>query len=315
MNQGKRIIFMGTPDIAAYALQSLIDAGYQFVAVISQPDRKVGRKQEMMPTAVKKVALNAGIPVLQPERIGTISEEIKALQPDLILTMAFGQLVPESILSIPSLGCINLHASLLPKFRGGAPIHKAIMTGETKSGITLMYMEKTLDSGDMIAVCEVEILPDDTTGDLHDKLMVCGGKMIVEEMPSLLAGTNKRVPQNHEEVTYAPNIKRDEEFITFDRLTKDVYNHIRGLIPWPGCYFKFQEKEIKIWQARPVILKQPQAPGTIIENTEAGLVIATKDGAVKLMRLQPSGKKQMDYAEIYRGNGKAFFPIGACVNE
>ncbi|MGL4662605.1 MAG: methionyl-tRNA formyltransferase [Culicoidibacterales bacterium] len=315
MNQGKRIIFMGTPDIAAHALQSLIDAGYQFIAVISQPDRKVGRKQEIIPTAVKKVALSANIPVLQPERIGTISEEIRELQPDLILTMAFGQLVPESILSIPELGCINLHASLLPKLRGGAPIHKAIMTGETKTGITLMYMEKSLDSGDMIAVREVVIDEDDTTGDLHDKLMICGGEMIVEEMPSLLSKTNKRDPQNHELATYAPNIKREEEFITFDRQTQDVYNHIRGLIPWPGCYFKFQDKDIKIWQARPVTVQAKSEPGTIIENTAEGLVIATNDGAIKLMRLQQSGKKQMDYAEIYRGNGKAYFQVGERVNE
>lgn len=315
MNQGKRIIFMGTPDIAAHALQSLIDAGYQFIAVISQPDRKVGRKQEVMPTAVKKVALHADIPVLQPERIGTISAEISALKPDLILTMAFGQLVPESILSIPPLGCINLHASLLPKLRGGAPIHKAIMTGETKTGITLMYMEKTLDSGDMIAKREVVIESDDTTGDLHDKLMICGGTMIVEEMPSLLAGTNTRQPQNHADATYAPNIKREEEFITFDCSTQNVYNHIRGLIPWPGCYFTFQKKEIKIWQARPLLLVHDHKPGTIVANTEEGLVIATVDGAIRLTRLQQSGKKQIDYAEIYRGNGKTFFPIGASVNE
>lgn len=315
MNQGKRIIFMGTPDIAAHALQSLINAGYTFVAVISQPDRKVGRKQEVMPTAVKKVATSANIPVLQPERIGTISEEIKALKPDLILTMAFGQLVPESILSIPKLGCINLHASLLPKLRGGAPIHKAIMTGEKKTGITLMYMEKTLDSGDMITVREVEIADDDTTGDLHDKLMLCGGKMIVEEMSSLLAGTNKRKPQDHNLATFAPNIKREEEFITFDRSTQDVYNHIRGLIPWPGCYFQFQAKDIKIWQARPIFEQTGKKPGTIVANSEEGLVIATTDGAIKLMRLQQSGKKQMDYREVYRGNGKTHFQVGASVNE
>lgn len=315
MNQGKRMIFMGTPEIAAYALQSLIDAGYTFVAVISQPDRKVGRKREIIQTAVKQVAVKANIPVLQPERIGTIREEIEALKPDLILTMAFGQLVPESILSIPALGCINLHASLLPRLRGGAPIHKAIMTGETKTGITLMYMEKTLDSGDMIAVSEVEIGEDDTTGDLHDKLMICGGKMIVEHLPSLLSGTNTRTHQDDAQATYAPNIKREEELVDFHRSTKDVYNHIRGLIPWPGCYFRFEGKEIKIWQARPRYEKTSMKPGTIVENSADGLVIATLDGAITLKRLQQSGKKQMDYSEIYRGNGKVYFQVGVCVNE
>lgn len=306
---------MGTPDIAAYALQSMIDAGYQFIAVISQPDRKVGRKQEVMPTAVKKVAMAAGIPVLQPEKISTIADEVEALAPDLIITMAFGQLVPERILHIPALGCINLHASLLPKLRGGAPIHKAIMTGEEKSGITLMYMEKTLDSGDMIAVREVHIDADDTTGDLHDKLMRCGGQMIVDELPILLRGTNSRTPQNHDEATFAWNIKREEEFISFTRDTKTVYNHIRGLIPWPGCYFSFQEKEIKIWKARPIYEKSMFTAGQIIENSENGLVIATEDGAIRLLRIQQSGKKQMDYSDVYRGNGKQLYEVGAMVNE
>ncbi|MGL4674112.1 MAG: methionyl-tRNA formyltransferase, partial [Wohlfahrtiimonas sp.] len=264
---------------------------------------------------VKKVALSAHIPVLQPERIGTISEEIRALKPDLILTMAFGQLVPESILNIPALECINLHASLLPKLRGGAPIHKAIMTGETKTGITLMYMEKTLDSGDMIATREVTIDADDTTGDLHDKLMLCGGKMIIEELPDILSQTSTRTPQNHKLATYAPNIKREEEWISFHNQTKDVYNHIRGLIPWPGCYFRFQGKEIKVWQARPVALYHNVKPGEILANTEDGLTIATMDGAIQLTRLQQSGKRQMDYIEIYRGNGKMLFQVGMCVNE
>jgi len=308
---------MGTPDFAVSSLDALIEAGYHIVGVVTQPDRPVGRKQVMTPPPVKVAAIRHGLPVLQPERIKTEEAlaEVLALSPDLIVTAAYGQILPKKLLDVPRLGCINVHASLLPKYRGGAPIHKCIVEGEKESGVTIMYMVEALDAGDMLSKVTVPIEERDTVGILHDKLAAAGSALLTQTLPALLAGELKAEPQDHEAATFAPNIKRTDERIDWSRTAEQIYNQVRGLNPWPVAFTTYQGKVWKVWWVEKIETTGSNAdPGTILAREEDGLVVACGSGAIKITELQPEGKKRMSALDFLRGASNSI-EIGTKVGE
>lgn len=308
---------MGTPDFAVASLEALLEAGYNVIGVVTQPDRPVGRKQVLTPPPVKEAALRHGLPVLQPEKIKVEEalEEVLALSPDLIVTAAYGQILPKRLLDAPKHGCINVHASLLPKYRGGAPIHKSIVEGEKESGVTIMYMVEALDAGDMLSKVVVPIEERDTVGLLHDKLAAAGSALLLETIPQLLAGSIEAQPQDHDEATFAPNIKRTDERIDWTRTAEQIYNQVRGLNPWPVAFTSYQGKVWKLWWVEKLVGQAAEKePGTIVAREEDGLIVACGDGAVKITELQPEGKKRMSALDFLRGAG-ANIEIGTKVGE
>lgn len=301
-----KIIFMGTPDFSVPILRNVIAEGYEVIAVVTQPDRPVGRKKVLTPPPIKVEAEKHGIPVYQPEKLRQKEElsKILALNPDLVITAAFGQILPKELLEAPKYGCINVHASLLPELRGGAPIHYAILQGKKKTGITIMYMAEKLDAGDILTQAEVEIDEKDTVGSLHDKLSSAGMKLLSETLPKLLAGNITSIKQNDEEATFASNIKREQEKINWSKSGEDIYNHVRGLNPWPVAYTTFQQSVLKIWWTEKIPATKKAEPGTIMAIEKDGMIIATgNDTAIKILELQPSGKKKMAAEQYLRGAG------------
>lgn len=308
---------MGTPDFAVSSLDALIKAGFNVIGVVTQPDRPVGRKQVLTPPPVKEAALRHGLQVLQPEKIKTEEAlvEVLSLSPDLIVTAAYGQILPKKLLEAPEFGCINVHASLLPKYRGGAPIHKCIVEGEKESGVTIMYMVEALDAGDMLSKVVVPIEERDTVGTLHDKLAAAGSALLIETIPALLAGELTAEVQDHDAATIAPNIKRTDEQIDWSRSAEQIYNQVRGLNPWPVAFTRYQGKVWKIWWVEKVVdAAMDRQPGTILAREEDGLIIACGSGAVKVTELQPEGKKRMSALDFLRGAGNSI-EIGTKVGE
>lgn len=309
---------MGTPDFSTQSLEALLTHGYQVVGVVTQPDRPVGRKRVLTPPPVKELALRHGLPVYQPEKIReseAVQSVLDATRPDLIVTAAYGQILPNSLLEAPKHGCINVHASLLPKYRGGAPIHASIINGEKESGVTIMYMVQALDAGDMISKVVVPIEERDTAGSLFEKLGAAGADLLIDTLPKLLKGEITPEPQNHEEATFAPNIKRENERIDWNKSAREIYNQVRGMNSWPVAFTTFEEKVWKIWWAEVVEQTgQLAMPGTIIDRTEDGLIIACGAGSVILKEIQPEGKKRMSVYDFLRGAG-ASIAIGSKVGE
>lgn len=296
-----KVIFMGTPEFSVPVLEGLIE-NYQVVGVVSQPDRKVGRKQEIKFSPVKEVAIKYDIPVFQPEKIRSNYADILALEPDIIVTCAYGQIIPKAILDYPKYGCINVHASLLPKLRGGAPIHHAIMDGYHKTGITIMYMDEAMDSGDIISQRETEITDYDTMERLHDRLSVMGKELLLDTLPSIIDGTAKRVAQKDDEVTYAYNIKREEEYLDFSKTSLELFNQIRGLSPFPGSSCVIDDKEFKVYMARiEKIDTSKSVPGQILHIYKDGIGIATGDYELVLLDIKPFGKKRMLASSFVNG--------------
>ncbi|WP_416826902.1 methionyl-tRNA formyltransferase [Ectobacillus polymachus] len=298
-----KIVFMGTPDFSVGVLRRLITDGYEVIAVVTQPDKPVGRKRVLTPPAVKVEAEIHNIPVLQPVKIREKSEyeKVIALQPDLIVTAAFGQILPKELLDAPKYGCINVHASLLPELRGGAPIHYAIMQGKDKTGVTIMYMAEKLDAGDIITQVEVPILELDSVGSLHDKLSQAGAELLSTTIPSLLAGTITPIKQNDEKATFASNIKREQEKIDWSKDGEVIYNHIRGLHPWPVAYTTMHGQVVKVWWGEKVQASSME-PGTVIGIEENGFIVSTgNQTAIKITDLQPAGKKRMSGEQFLRG--------------
>lgn len=293
---------MGTPDFSTKILEMLIETE-EVVAVVTQPDRPVGRKRQLTPPPVKKVALAHDIPVYQPEKLAG-SEELATLMTlpcDLIVTAAFGQLLPETLLTYPKYGAVNVHASLLPKYRGGAPIHQSIIDGEAETGVTIMYMVKQLDAGDIISQRAIPIEESDDVGTMHDKLSDLGTELLRETLPSILNGTNSRTPQDAALATFASNIQREDERIDWTQDARTIFNHIRGLSPWPVAYTKLDDKVMKLYRAQVVSNKQG-APGTIIETTKKQIIVGTgSDDAIALTEIQLAGKKRMPVANFLSG--------------
>lgn len=301
-----RIIFMGTPQFSCGILETLVEMGENVVAVVTQPDKKVGRKQEIQETPIKIKAKEFGIPVLQPIKIKESIEEVLAFKPDLIVTAAYGQLIPDAILNSPKYRCINVHASLLPKYRGGAPIHMAVINGEKETGITIMYMEKKMDSGDILTQKVLPIDIKDTTSDLFDKLEQVGKELLKETLPKLINGELTPIPQNEDDVTFAWNISKEQEFVSFNRPIMEVYNHIRGLISWPVGYGIIEGKKIKLHKVHYVEEKHHNKPGECIGLIDDAFVIACEGGFIYVDELQLEGKTKTLAKDFYHGNGKNY---------
>jgi methionyl-tRNA formyltransferase len=300
------LVFMGTPEFSVPILSMLQEEGYSILAVVTQPDRPVGRKKVLTPTPVKKEALRLGLPVLQPEKLkgSQQMDEILAMQPDIIVTAAFGQILPKEILDAPEFGCLNVHASLLPAYRGGAPIHQAIIDGRDETGVTIMYMAQKLDAGDIISQESIPIEDADTTGILFEKLSIVGRDLLKETLPTILSRSNARMVQDENKVTFARNISREQERIDWNQSAKDIYNQVRGLNPWPVAYTTLRQEAVKVWWGQPSQQSYTQPVGTVVELIGDRLVVQTGfEQAFEITELQPAGKKKMSAEEFLRGTG------------
>ncbi|MBV1709138.1 MAG: methionyl-tRNA formyltransferase [Erysipelothrix sp.] len=297
---------MGTPVFATAVLQSLIEEGYNVIAVVTQPDKPVGRQQKMTQTPVKTLAISFNIPVLQPIKIKESAEMILSFQPDLIVTCAYGQMLPKSLLDTPELGCINVHASLLPKYRGGAPIHKAVISGDTKTGISMMKMAVKMDAGPVFSQREVPIYPDDTTEIVHDRLMECASLCIKADLKKVIEKTAVYIEQDESKVSFAYNISSEDEKIDFDKSGRMIYNQIRGLISWPTGHFVIDGRKCKIHQARYVEGRHHYLKPTFVGFDQQALVLAVNDGWIYLLELQLEGKNKTLAIDFYNGIGKTW---------
>jgi methionyl-tRNA formyltransferase len=301
-----KVVFMGTPDFSVPILKQILADGYEIIGVVTQPDRPVGRKKVLTPPPVKVEAEKQGIPVFQPEKIRRPDElaPILNLNADLVVTAAFGQILPKELLEAPRFGCINVHASLLPELRGGAPIHYAIMQGKEKTGVTIMYMAEKLDAGDILTQVEVPILENDDVGTMHEKLSNAGAKLLSDTLPKLVRGELTPTPQVDDEATFASNIKREQEKIDWTQTGEMIYNHIRGLYPWPVAYTTIKGSVMKISKAAKVSSEESLTPGIITKIENDGFTVATGNNtAIKVLELQPSGKKRMNAEQFLRGAG------------
>ncbi len=301
-----RVVFMGTPDFAVPCLDRLVADGHDVVAVVTQPDRPKGRGQKLAASPVKATAAAYGLPVLQPERIRTAEflATVAALRPEVIVVVAFGQFLPNEMLALPPLGCVNVHASLLPRYRGAAPIHWAVMNGETVTGVTTMLMDTGMDTGNMILKAAIPIGPDETTGEVHDRLRELGAAVLSETLALLAAGTAPRTPQDDAAATYAPLLTRAVERIDWRRPATAIHNLVRGLNPWPGAYCLHDGKVLKVWRSEPVTTAEVCGqPGRVIAAGDAGAVVAAGAGAVRLTEVQPENRRRMSMGEYVRGYG------------
>ena len=299
------VIFMGTPDFAVPTLQMLIDEGHTISAVVTQPDRPKGRGNKVIMPPVKELALAHNLSVLQPERVKGNEEflvHIKALNPDVIVVVAYGQILPEAVLEIPKLGCINIHGSLLPKYRGAAPIQWSVLNGEAVTGVTIMYMDKGMDTGDMLYKKEIEIATDETYVSLHDKMKVVGATALKEAWPLITSGGVEREKQNNEEATYAPMIQKVLGEIKWEKANDEIDALVRGLNPWPVAYTYYDGQMMKVWQVVKGIGQTEYAPGTILEVDKQGIHVQTGNGILIIEEIQAPNKKRMPVSEYIKGN-------------
>ena len=298
----KRVVFMGTPEFSVPVLEMLIE-NTNVVLVVSQPDSYVGRHHELRMSPVKEVALKNNIPVFTPNKIREEYEGVLDYNPDIIITCAYGQIIPTILLETPKYKAINVHASLLPKLRGGSPLHRAIINGYKETGITIMYMAPGMDDGDIIKQQSIEILDSDNVGTIHDKLSVMGRDLLLETLPSIFDGTNDRVKQDENGVTFAYNIKREEEHLDFNRSAREVFNHIRGLYPFPTSYMIINDEIIKVCESR-IGDKKNDNISTITSIYDDGIGIMCNDKEIIITRLKPSGKKEMSARDYLNGKKK-----------
>lgn len=296
-----RLVFMGTPDFAVPSLQKLIDLGEKPVAVVTQPDRPKGRGQRLAAPPVKLLAEKEGITVLQPVKVRApeFSDVIRGLQPDLILVTAFGQILPRALLEIPRLGCINIHASLLPRYRGAAPINWCIIKGESETGITIMQMDEGLDTGDMLLKKTIPIGPEEDAQSLHDRLSAAGAEAMAEALELLLLGRLAPEKQDDSLSSYAPMLKKEDGRIDWGRDSGEICNLVRGLTPWPGAFTLLGDKTLKICRCR--VAGGEGYPGTILQADRSGLVIACGDGSILVEELQLEGKKRLSTKDFLAG--------------
>ena len=297
-----RIVFMGTPEFAVPSLRALCDAGYDVVGVFTQPDRPKGRGNKVVFSPVKQVAVERGIPVFQPQRIRRDGvEDLRVLEPDLCVTAAFGQILSQEILDIPKLGTINVHASLLPKHRGSAPINWAIMMGDETVGVTTMMTDKGIDTGDMLLKAEAPYVKGETAGELTVRMAEMGAQLLIDTLKALEAGTLTRIPQDHANMTYDPMLTKEMGVIDWTADAADIVNRIHGLNPWPGCSTAIPGGRLKLLRAEVGV--GSGAPGEIIvADAKAGLIIAAGSGAVRINQLQAPGGKPMNAKDYLRGH-------------
>ena len=291
-----RIVFMGTPDFAACSLQRLIDEGFDVAGVFCQPDKPRDRGHKLVPCAVKQTALAAGLPVYQPEKLrdGTALETLRSLAPDLIAVVAYGRILPDDILTLPKYGCVNVHGSLLPKYRGSAPIQRAVLSGDAVTGVTTMYLSSGMDEGDMIYTDETAIGETETSGELFDRLAPMGAALLVRTVRAIEAGTAPRIPQDHSQATYAPPLSKEESPIDWTQSARMVLKHICGMQPWPCATAHLGGTDFKIFGASYTYRPTAKAPGTVLSAGKAGIEVACGGGeTILITELQAAGGKRM----------------------
>lgn len=299
-----KILFMGTPDIASGCLEKLIEKKYDVIGVVTQPDKQVGRGKKIVFSPVKQVAIENNLTVYQPIRAKEESfvNEIKNLNPDVIVVVAYGQLLSKEFLDIPKYGCINVHVSLLPKYRGAAPINWVIINGEEKTGVSTMFMDEGLDSGDVILQSEFKLDDEITAGELHDKMTVEGSELLCETLDLIKEGKAPRTPQNHNEFTYAPIMDKNLGHVDFSKTAREIHNLVRGVNPWPSAYTTYMDKKMKVWKTKVLDEKSTKKPGTIIKVDKEGIRVSTKDKVILITEIQMPNKKRMEVKEFIKGN-------------
>ena len=298
-----KVIFLGTPDFSVGTLEALVAAGHEVVLAVTQPDKPKGRGKEMQYTPVKECALKYNIPVYQPRRVREPEciEELRKYEADIMVVVAFGQILPKDILEMTEYGCVNVHASLLPKYRGAAPIQWSIIDGEEVTGVTTMQMNEGLDTGDMLLKVEIPIEEKETGGSLHDKLAEAGAKLCVETLEGLQAGTITPIPQGETTTSYAKMLDKQLGNINWSKSGVEIERLIRGLSPWPSAYTNWNDKVMKIWDASCVSVESDARPGTIIQVTKDSFLVKTGEGLLEVRELQIPGKKRMDAGAFLRG--------------
>lgn len=304
-----RVVFMGTPELACASLAALVGApGIEVVAVVTQPDRPKGRELKLQPSPVKVMAAAAGIPVLQPERAREASfiRELRRLEPDLVAVAAYGQLLPQDLLDLPRHGCLNVHTSLLPRYRGAAPIQWAILNDDPETGVTIMKLDAGLDTGAIVSQRSTPISPEDTAETLHDRLASLGAKLLVESIPPYVAGQLPPRPQPSEGVVYAPKIKKTDGLIDWKQSARSIWNRVRGLRPWPGAFTWIEEGAgrhlLKLWGAEPVAHSGAEPPGQVIEAGPEGVLVACGQNALRITELQREGGRRLSAREYLAGH-------------
>ena len=297
-----RIVFMGTPDIAATCLSKLLNDGFDVAAVYTQPDRPKNRGMKLAFSPVKEVALSAGLPVYQPEnfRDEETVEQLRALQPDVVAVVAYGRILPQRVLDIPHKGCINIHASILPEYRGSAPYQWAVLDGREESGVTAMYLCREMDAGDIIDISKTPIGPNETAGELLDRLAELGAKLLSKTMSRMAEGEVERVPQDADKATYAPMLDKTMCPIDWTKTAQQVHNQVRGLHPWPVATAELAGTKFKIHAT--VVAEGCGKPGQILALTKTGLIVACGEGAVEIRSLQAEGGKRMNAPDYFRGH-------------
>lgn len=298
---GWRTIFMGTPDFACPTLQKLIERGENIVAVVTQPDRPKGRGQKMMPPPVKELAEKHGIPVYQPLKVRdpAFVDIIRELKPDVVVVVAFGQILPKALLDIPPHGCINVHASLLPRYRGAAPLNWCIINGETETGVTTMLMDVGLDTGDILLVRKTALDENEDIQSLHDRMSVMGGDLLAETLDRLMTGGIVPLPQNNAASSYAPMLKKDDGIINWNADARTIHNQVRGLAVWPGACTVVGDQVLKIFRTR--VGTGSGEPGTVLQAVKGSFEVACRSGSLFLQELQLAGKKRLDCASFLAG--------------
>lgn len=299
------IVFMGTPDFAIPCLEMIISEGYVLKAVVTQPDKPKGRGKKILPPPIKRIAVKRGINLLQPDKVKTkkFKEKISKLCPDLIVTVAYGKILPRRILDIPKLGCINVHASLLPEYRGAAPIHWSIINGESETGITTMLMDEGMDTGDILLREKIKIDNDMTAGMLHDKLSVLGARVLKETIKGWTKNSISPIKQNDVEATYAPMIDKNTGNIKWNDYAKNVHNHVRGTNPWPGAFTYYMKNRMKIWKTEVIENEsENKFPGEILSVDNNGIIAACSKGTIKIFEIQFENRKKMNVEDYIHGH-------------
>jgi methionyl-tRNA formyltransferase len=303
MNKTPKIIFMGTPEFAVPALNALNKDGQNVALVVTQPDRPKGRGRKVFPPPVKEAATNLGYELTQPPSIRTaeFSDLVEKHRPDFIVVVAFGHIIPKNILAIPKIATLNIHGSLLPKYRGPAPIQWSIINGEKETGITIILMDEGLDTGDILLSSKIEIMPDDTSGTLHDRLAQLGADLLIQSLDSFRTKKTNPVPQDHSQTTYAPLLKKNDGRLNWKMTARALEALIRGVTPWPGAFTFHENKRLKIFKARPIFMDTPETPGTVIRGFPDELRVATGDGVLSIMEIQGSSGKRLLIKDFLRG--------------